>query len=194
MLIFSALSAIANCVAAPFYGTYLNNELGFTLLFISVIGIANVVVRCVVSIFMGKYADRKSFSSMLNICFIFAVFSYAVMVFAVPKNGAVIYTLYMAVFVAIYQAGYGNGIMNLTYDSVSHDERIMAYALFSAISGVVGFITTLAGSFIVRKIQENGNTVFGVNIYAQQFLSLIAVIFTIIGVIYLNLAIKKKKS
>ena len=52
---------------------------------------------------------------------------------------------------------------------------------------------TLIGSAILSKIQENGNVVFGMTVYAQQFLCLISAIITVALVLYLALVIRKLK-
>ena len=193
VLIFTALVAVSNSCALPFYGTYQNNELGFSLLFISVIGIVHVVVRCLAAIFMGKYADKNSFAAMLNLAFIFATVGYLIMVFAVPSNGKIAYTVYFVIFAALFQSGYGNGIMNLVFDSVDKDQRTGAFSIYNIVNGLMSFVATLLFSYIVTAIQNAGNKVFGIPMYAQQFLSALAVIITLIAVVYLNIAFKKEK-
>lgn len=194
MLVLSALAGVVNSCAMPFFGTYQNNELGFSLLFISVIGIIHVIVRCVASIFMGLYADRRSFLSMLNISYLFGLLSYLIMAFTVPSNGKLMYTLFYTVFFAIFQAGYGNGIMNLVFDTVNPYHRTGAWALHNIVCGVVGFFTTIICSSVLNAIQQSGNKVFGIALYAQQFLSVITALFIIFIIIYINVFLKKKKN
>ncbi len=192
VLIFTTLCVMANSVAFPFFGTYQNNELGFSLTYVSVIGILYVVVRCLASVFMGKYADRTSFVSMLNVSYVFAIIGFAIMIFSVPENGKLTYTLFYSVFYAIFQAGFGNGVMNLVYDTVDKNQRTGAFALYNAVGGTVGFLTTLICSAVVGAIQKNGNTVFGIHMYAQQFLSIVTVVLLVIIIIYMNTVLKTK--
>ncbi len=194
LLVLSALAGVINSCAMPFFGTYQNNELGFSLVFISVIGIIHVIVRCAAAIFMGLYADRRSFLSMLNLSYVFGLLSYVITIFTIPSNGKLMYTLFYTVFFAIFQAGYGNGIMNLVFDTVDPYHRTGAWALHNVVSGLVGFFTTIVCSFILNAIQQNGNKVFGIKLYAQQFLSVITVLFIIFIIVYINLFLKKNKS
>ena len=191
VLIFAVICRIEASIAYPFFGTYQNNELGFSLTFVSIIGAVHVVVRCLASIFMGKYADRTSFVDMLNISYVFALIGYGIMIFTTPANGKWAFTLFYTLF-AIFHAGFGNGIMNLIYDTVDKSQRTGAYALYNATSGIIGFLTTLICSSFVSKIQTNGNQIFGFSMYAQQFLSAITVIVTTVLLLYLNLFLKKQ--
>lgn len=192
LLVFTTLATMASSAAYPFFGTYQNKELGFSLTFISIIGIVHVAVRCVAGILLGKYADRTSFAHMLNIAYLFAISGYIVMIFTRPENGRWMFTLFYTVFFAIFQAGHGNGVMNLIYSTVEKHQRTGAFALYNAISGIAGFLTTLLCSTIVTAIQENDNTVFGMNMYAQQFLSIITVAILTFLVLYLNFFLKKR--
>ena len=192
VLVLTSLSTIAASVAYPFFGTYQNKELGFNLTFISLIMILHVAVRCIASIVLGRYADRTSFVNMLNVAYIFAVIGFTVMIFTTPANGIWAFPLFYAVFFAVYQAGLGNGVMNLIYDTVDRNQRTGAYALYNAISGTLGFLTTLLCSTLVSSIQENGNTFFGISMYAQQLLSAITVVILLILLVYLNLVLRKR--
>ena len=192
VLLFATICRIEASIAYPFFGTYQNNELGFSMTYVSIIGAVHVLVRCLASIVMGKYADRTSFVDMLNAAYIFALIGYAIMIFTTPANGVWAFPLFYTVFYAVFQAGFGNGIMNLIFDTVEKNRRTGAYALYNAVSGIVGFLTTLLCSSVVSKIQANGNTLFGIPMYAQQFLSAITVVVTCVLLLYLNIFLKKQ--
>ena len=192
VIVFATLVGISGGIAIPFYGTYLINELGFSLTFISVLGIVHVGVRCLASVFMGKYADKASFVNMLNVASVFRLLGLAVMIFCVPKNGVIAYTLYYVILEAVFQSGYGNGIMNLVYDTVDKNERTGAFALYNAFAGLAGFLTTLLCSTVVSAIQAGGNTVFGMSMYAQQFLSAVSSAVVVLSIVYMNTVLKKK--
>ena len=107
------------------------------------------------------------------------------MIFTVPSNGKVMYVIYTVLY-SIASAGITSGILNLTYDYVSYQNRTSALALSGAISGIAGFLTTLAVTPLVNYIQNNGNKFLGINIYAQQLLSIISLIF-LVGLIVFNI-------
>ncbi len=174
---------IANSAATPFYGTYCIKELGFSLQFVSILSIVYSLVRASVSTFWGKFADKNSFASMVSICLGIAGLGFLVNVFTVPENGRVFYTLYYALY-AIAMGGINSALTNLVFDLVKTDMRSNALALSQAVSGFVGFLTTIVVSGLVSYIQESGNRLFGLSIYAQQVVSAIAVVFTALSVLY----------
>ena len=115
------------------------------------------------------------------------------MVFAVPSNGKIMYTVFYAGFHAIFGAGYTSSMINLIYDNVGHEDRTGAYALYNAFGGFFAFGTTLLLSNLVSYIQANGNMLFGIRAYAQQFLSVLAVAVNVILILWLTVEIRNRK-
>ena len=186
----SVLWSVVSCSATPFYGSYQVKELAFSMTFISVLSAAYAIVRTVFSKAMGKFADKYSFASMLNICFIIMLAAFGINMFTVPENGKVFYTVYYMLN-AIGMAGINSAVINLIYDYVEKEKRIGALALKSTFAGFAGFFTTLIVSPLVSHIQNNGNQFLGLHVYAQQVVSAIAVVLLIVLLLYLNLVVKK---
>jgi len=183
---------IAFCTAIPFYGTYLIKELGFSLQFVSILGIIYSLVRASVSTLWGKFADKRSFSSMISICLCIAGFGFLINTFTVPSNGAILYTLHYVLY-AIAMGGINSALINLVFDMVKSQMRSNALAISQAVSGLSGFLATFAASFLVLYIQENGNRFLGMNLYAQQITSAIAAILTFISVLYVFFSIHPRQ-
>lgn len=179
---------IASSSATPFYGTYLIKELGFSLKFVSVLTIIYSLVRAGVSTFWGKYADKNSFAAMVRMCLVIAGAGFFVSIFTVPSNGRIFYTIYY-VFYAVAMGGINSALTNLVFDYVAPEKRSNALALSQSVSGVAGFLTTLVVSVPVTYIQKNNNTLFGINVYAQQFVSALACVFVIAAVVYVTAVI-----
>jgi MFS family permease len=191
VILISVLWNITSYSATPFYGSYQIKELGFTMTFVSILSAAYAIVRTIFSKPMGKFADKHSFASMLNICFIIMLVGFGINVFTVPENGKVLYTIYYMLN-AVAMAGINSATINLIYDYVDKEKRIGALALNSTLAGVAGFITTIAVSPLVSYIQKNGNSFLGLNVYAQQVVSVISAIILIGLILYLNLVVRKK--
>lgn len=190
VILISVLWNVVNYASVPFYGSYQIKELGFSMTFVSILSVAYAIVRTIFSKPMGKFADKYSFANMLNICFIIMLVGFGVNVFTVPENGKVFYTIYY-ILNAVAMAGINSATINLIYDYVDKEKRIGALALKSSLAGVAGFFTTLIVSPLVSYIQNNGNRFFGLEVYAQQVVSAIAVILLTILIIYLNLVVRK---
>jgi len=129
---------------------------------------------------------------MLYICFGIEAAAFLTAVFITPSNGKVMYIIYYVLY-CIGCAGINSSIINLIYDYVDYDKRISALALVNTASGFAGFLATLAVSPLVSCIQESGNKVFGLNLYAQQLLSAFSVIIVGGILIYLFFVVSKMK-
>ena len=192
VILISVLWNVVNYVATPFYGSYQIKELGFSMTFVSVLSAGYAIVRTIFSKPMGKFADKYSFAKMLNICFVVMLVAFGFNVFTVPENGKVLYTIYYMLY-AVGMAGINSATINLIYDYVDKEKRVGALALKSTLAGFTGFFTTLAVSPLVSYIQNNGNVFLGIFVYAQQVVSVIAVVLLIVLILYLNLVVRKIK-
>lgn len=183
---------IASYSTIPFYGTYQIKELGFSLTFVSMLQIISSFGRLVFSRFMGSLADKKSFAVMLRVCFLIMCIGFAFGVFCVPQNGRVFFAAY-SILHAIAMAGINSALINLVFDNVVSEKRADSLAISQALSGVAGFTATLCVSPVVERIQQNGNRLFGVHIYAQQVTSFIALTFTVLAIVYVSVFIIGKR-
>lgn len=183
---------VASSVSVPFYGAYKNNTLMLDPIYgISILSAIYAVARAIFSFVWGRYADKYSFAKMLRICFAIAGISFLINAFCRPENGYVVYTVYYVLY-AIAMGGINSALINLCYDYVTPEMRTDALAVSLAISGVCGFLATLCVSPLVSYIQANNDTIFGIQIYAQQLLSLISCAITVATVIYVSLAMTRK--
>lgn len=174
----------------PFYGTYQNEELGFSMTYVSILAALYAIVRACASPFMGKIGDKYSFTTLLNVCLVTMLVAYGINIFTVPSNGKLFYTAYYVMF-AIGMAGIENCSINLIYDFVAKEKRVGAFALKNTLAGFTGFFSTLIMSRLVEHIQDNGNTFFGMQVYAQQVVTVIGVIGIIGILLYVNLVVRK---
>ncbi len=161
--------------ATPFYGAYQIGQLGFSMRFISILSIVYSIVRALVSPFMGKLADRHGFVKMAFLCFFVADAGFLACAFTTPDNGKILFSVYN-IMNAISMAGINSAILNIVFGYAPFEIRSQAIALNQAMCGVCGFLTTCIASGLVDRIQENGNMIFGMHMYPQQFMSVIAVI------------------
>ena len=183
---------IATYVTTPFYGSYQIKELGFTMTFVSVLAFAHAAARALVSHPFGRYADKTSFERVLLIGFVLAAVGFAVNVFTVPENGKVLYTVHYILY-AISLAAISGGLLNLVFTEVPVRLRMCAYALEQGISGLSGFLASTLGGLLVNYIQQSGNVLFGVSVYAQQVLSLIGTVFTLLAIVWLVFGLRKER-
>jgi len=185
----SILWSVASHVATPFYGTFQINELGFTMLTVTIMSAVSSLSRACVSLPFGKIADRYSYATLLKLCFPIAGFAFLLNVFAHGTAGPYLFGAYLILH-AVSLAGINGAAINLIYDAVPYERRVGAIAIRGALSGFIGFFSTLAVRPLARYIQERGNEFLGMNVYAQQVLSAISTLLIIVIIIYLNTALR----
>ncbi len=193
VIMISVLWNVAHYVTTPFYGTYQIGELGFTMTFVSLLSVLYAVVRTLFSRPLGKFADKRSFTQMMKICFIIAAAGFCVNAFTVPANGKVLYTIYYLLY-AVGMAGINSGEINMIYDYIGQEKRVAALALKNTLAGVAGFFATALASLLVERIQADGNMFLGMNVYAQQVMSAIGCLLTLGVLLYVCLAFRKRKN
>lgn len=183
---------ISSGISTPFYGTYQISELGMSLKFVSAIVICGSLSRISVSTFWGKYADRHSFAAMSEKCFIFLAMAQTCVILAGPNTGSIMFILYN-IFHGIAQGGLNSALINLVFDYVPMEKRANSFAITQAIAGLVGFLSTLCISPLVTLIQKHPVHLFEMPVYAQQLVTTIALIFTVLTIAYIRKALMKSK-
>ena len=181
---------LINNSAIPFFATYQLNELGFSLTLISSFGILSSVARLIVSPYWGRLADRLSFAAMLEKCFLVLGGAFLFAALAVPSNGKIMFALYY-IFHGIAMGGVNSGMFNLVFDCAVPEERADALAVCQSISGLSGFLITLVFSTVVTALQQGGNQLFGMTVYAQQALSVVSLLVTLGAVAYVHFHVQK---
>ena len=187
-----ALYYISTYCCTPFLGTYYISELGFNLKTVTALSIVGSISRVLVSRYWGKYADRNSFSKMIEKCFLFLLLDRMCLLFAVPANGIVMIGLY-TICQGIAQGGINSAMINLVFDYAKPEQRSDSLAICLSVAGTVGFVATLLVSPLVSWIQANGNRVLGLPMYAQQFLSIISVVLVLALIVYNRTVVMKNK-
>lgn len=180
----------ANYATTSFSGTYMNNELNFSLTFSSTVVLIGSLCRVLFSVPFGKFADKKGFRPMLVTCCSIAAAAYFLNIFTCPANGKIVYPIYYGLY-CISMAGINSAMINLIYDYVQPEDRTGALAFNQSVSGVAGFLVTLALTPVMRSIRNKGNVLFGRTVYAQQIFSAVSLLIVAALITYLCTVIKK---
>ena len=189
----SVIWAIINYSTSPFYATYRIGILGFSMTFDAILSMASSLTRAAISRTMGRFADKYSFKKLLMLCYSIKVLAFTCAMLSIPENGKVLFAFY-TILTAIAMAGINSSETNLIYDYVEPSQRTGALAIKYMISGIVGFLTTLIMTIPMEFIEKNGNELFGISMYPQQFTSAIGVIGVILLLLYVKFVVKDKKS
>ena len=125
------------------------------------------------------------------VAFIIAGVAFGINIFSAP--GCIWPIVIYTILYAVSMAGLNANSMNIVYSYVDADYFVHATAIKNSIGGVCGFLATLVGSKVVEIIQNSGNMVFGQTIYAQQFLSVISFVITILCIIFVSVKLEKQE-
>ncbi len=168
VMVFDALFEISQ-VSLFFYPVYLTQTFGFSYTYITFVAILHACFRALISRFLGRMADKKSWCYMLRVCMTVLSVGYVIFALATPKNAQVLYPLFSLCH-AFSLGGSNSAKTNLCFDYVSRENRRYILGTKAAISGIVGFLTTLLASSFVNFIENHQNKLFGIPVYPQQLL------------------------
>ena len=190
ILCLAALWAVAYNLSVPFYGSYTVKELDLSMSFLGGLSLVSAISRVLASVFLGRYADKHSFAKMLRLCYLLMAAAFLVATFAVPSNGRVMYSTYM-ILNAMAFGGINSATINLVFDYVKPENRTIALGARQAVYGVVGFLASTAVTPLLEAIQNAGNRFLGMEIYAQQMLSVLSLIATLLVALYVHKVVLK---
>ena len=182
----------ATYCTSSFYGTYMLRELGMSQAMTTILVGIGSVARLIASRPIGSMADRLSFRVSLRICMAIVVVSFLFAAFAMPGTGLVCFLLYY-IFHSVAMAGINSALTNLVFDYVQPAQRSDALAFCQSLAGVAGFLVTLGAGWFVDYMQQQGNQLLGMTVYAQQMTSLIAAVVVVVAIVYISLRFPKKQ-
>ena len=183
---------VANYITTPFIAVYKINQLGFSLTLVSLFGILSSFTRIFFSRFWGRFADKHSFITMFKWTLAVKAAAFLALAFTMPKTAYVTVTIY-SILLGIAMGGINNAITNMVFVYSDDETASDSLAVCQAISGTVGFLTTLAISPFIDYVQKNGNKLFGLPIYAQQVTSIFTVIIAISIIVFIKFSIEGKE-
>jgi len=192
VIVLTSLWEIARYISIGFMGTFKTNDLMISVGIVQVINSVASVLRLVFSVPIGKYSDKKSYAKGFELAFFIAAAGFFINIFTTSSTWWLI-----AVFTVLYNvslAGTNANTFNITYSYVKNEYIVQAMAIRSSISGVLGFLASLLGSWILTYVQKQGNTIFGIAIYGQQILSAISFVIIVCAIIYDKCVVEKQKT
>lgn len=178
---------IALYSTTPFFGTYAISELGFSMTAISAISAAYAIFRAAISRPIGALGDRTNFVNNLTA----GIAAFALALGAMVIGGRVSYIIYYMLY-AVTMACTNAALIVLIFDNVPAEKRANSIAVLYSLAGIAGFLATLAIRPLVNHIQAQGNKfLFIEGVYAQQVVSVIGIIFSVLAILYANIVIRR---
>ncbi len=179
-------------LSVSYHSVYLLQELQSSITFVAVMGIVSSLAQFAFFIPVGKLADRLGHTKCLTLGFGALAISYFLLVFWVPANGEWLYLLSRIPHAAGICA-ISVSINNILFNYTPQKNWVSAMSVYNSFGGIFGFVGSLIGGAILGTVQAAGNRVFGLPVYGQQLLNLLAVVGYAVLLIYLLRVVAKLK-
>ena len=185
------LWTVANYTISGFMGTYKTKDLLLTVGTVQLINIVGCLARALVSRPFGLYTDKHSYSAGLKLGLAIVTLSFVANIFTTPSLWwmVIVHTLLHNVAMA----GISQNFNNIMFSYVEENYYVEATAIKNSIGGLCGFLASLLAGGLLSVIQENGNMLFGMPLYAQQVLSAIAAVIAVCSILYIHFVLQKQK-
>lgn len=178
--------------ASPFNASYQVKTLQLPYTYLMLLSFITSILRIYLAPKAGKLADRIGISRVLKWTFAAMGIHFLAMTCSVPANAYVMAAI-AALFSSLGWVFVGTGLLGLQLEAFPEEKRITQYALFSIISGIYGFLVSIAAGRLIDFLQEADLVIGGVRLYAQQITNIIGVLFIAAVIFYLNLGMWDKK-
>lgn len=166
-------------------------EAGQIMLVVQIINMLGSVARVLASKPFGRYSDRTSFASGFYLALFFAAASFVCVTLSFRELW--FFIVFYTILTAIAQAGINQNSFNMIYSYVNSDYIAEAMALQSSISGVCGFLCSLAAGQILAAVNGAEWSLFGTAVAGQQMLGLISLSLCVCCILFVQFVLKKDR-
>lgn len=180
--------------SSPFFSVYMVSQLKLSYTFITVCGLLNALSYVLSVRLWGKAADKKSFTYTAMITLTLLGLSHAGWFFAAAGSflqQPLVILLHITSGIA--WAGINISLLNIPYEYTPDEGKTVYLGFNAALSGLVGFISSMIASWMVGRMENFRGSFFGVPITQFQIIFAISGTLTVIAGIYIRLFIWKKK-
>ena len=176
-VLINMFGATAGGFITGFLGVYKIQELGMSLFQVQVINIVADFFRMGVSMPFANYSAKHGFARGIFLASIILLAGKVCIVFTTPATWwlIIVYTLCNAA----YNAGSYQNSFNIGYTLLPQKYMVQGMAISRTATGIISFCSAIVGGKILSTVQASGNMVFGMHIYGQQLLALIAILIAV---------------
>jgi len=179
-------------IASPFYLVHMLTNLHMAYSKIALYSIIAGIASLIFQIFWGRAIDRIKSKPVLSINFFAAAFLPLFWLFATKDYLLPIWI--DAFLTGIFWSGINLSLFNILFSLTEEKEMKESYfAVFSTISGVFAFISSLAGGFIAQALSEIKIEFFGLTLINYHLMFVFATCIRLISV-FLLAKVKEKEA
>lgn len=170
-------SSLYGSFLGGFLGIYKVKELAMSMLLIQVVGVLADFARMGVSIPIAKFSNKYGFASGMQLASLMSLIAHIFVVFTTPKTWWLI--IPYTILVSSAAAGTNQNSFNINYTLLPTKYMSQAMAIQKTLCGIASAVSILLAGKIFDTVQNNGVSIFGIDLYPQQFMAILMIPFMI---------------
>ena len=182
-LLVETLHSVANGTLSPYLATYAQRVLGLSLGTANLFSTIQMAMQFGLMILIGHISKKMKSAYLHAISFVAYLCYDVIWLLMLPENAVALH-IPVIVFGAVAASAYVVAYIPVLCSTTREEERTSAIALAATIRGIVTFLVTLILTPFFNSWQNNGVTLFGVPLYAQQMLAVLSIVIRVIAVAY----------
>ena len=176
-------------IGGPFFSVYMVTGLKLNYTFIMAVGMLGTLVNTLVVRLWGRLADRKSWVYVIKLSVLILAVTHAIWFFINPSTAYILVPL-MHIAGGLSWAGIGISSFNIQFTYSPEEGRTIYIGFNAALSGLIGFMSTLVGSGILVLLSSFKLNISGFTIGSMQVIFAISGILLAVCAAYIHLFIK----
>jgi Na+/melibiose symporter-like transporter len=178
--------------SSPFYSVYMVSSLKLSYTFITVCGLLNAVSYIVAVRIWGKLADKRSFTYTAMITLTLLGLTHTSWFF-VAQDTFLVYPMLIILHISsgISWGGINISLLNIPYEYTPEEGKTVYLGFNAALSGLVGFMASMAASWMVGAMEDFRGMLFGMTITQFQIIFAVSGILTIGAALYIRLKFRE---
>lgn len=180
--------------SSPFFSVYMVSQLQLSYTFITICGLLNALAYVISVRLWGKAADKRSFTYTAMITLTLLGLTHTGWFFAASGSWFE-YPLIVLLHICsgISWAGINISLLNIPYEYTPDEGKTVYLGFNAALSGLVGFISSMLASWMVGEMQNFRVLFFGMEVTQFQLIFAISGILTVLAGVYIRTVVLKKQ-
>jgi MFS family permease len=184
---------IALQIAGPFFSVYMVTGLELDYLYIMLMGVISSLVRVIVVPYWGRIADNKSWITCTKYSIAALALCHFLWMF-VNSSTVWFFVPFLHVLGGIAWAGLNIALFNIQFLYSPADGRTMYLGANAAIGGLLGFLSTILGSFILTILGEKKILISSFSIGNMQIIFGLSGVLIGLCALYVHMFFKETKN
>lgn len=184
---------IALQIGGPFFSIYMVTGLKLDYAYIMMLGLISSMVRVFSAKYWGRVADNKSWTFATKLSLGMLALCHFLWMFAA---GGIIYFLMpiLNIIGGVAWAGLAIAMFNLQFVFAPSEGRTMYLGMNACIGGLIGFLTTLFASYLVKIFENKSIILLGISIGNMQMLFGMSAVLMVVCSIYVHVFMEYKEA